>query len=53
METRIQRIRGTIRLIAVLAPPVPVMIIGAIILARRRQREAAGARLAGRLKTAL
>jgi ABC-2 type transport system permease protein len=52
METRIRRTRGTIRLIAVLLPPIPVLAVGGVILARRKRREHAGARHAGRLRTA-
>jgi ABC-2 type transport system permease protein len=52
METRIRRIRSTIRVTAVLLPPVPVIVVGAIMFARRRRRERAGALLAGRLRTA-
>ncbi|HEV8317003.1 MAG TPA: Gldg family protein [Vicinamibacterales bacterium] len=50
MEAEIRRIRGTIRLIAVLLPPVPVVLLGLVIFARRTRREREGARAAGRLR---
>jgi ABC-2 type transport system permease protein len=50
-ETSIGRIRSAIRLIAVLVPPIPVMLIGLVMFARRRRREREAARLAGRLRT--
>jgi ABC-2 type transport system permease protein len=50
MEAEVRRIRGTIRLIAVLVPPVPVLMLGLVIFARRRRREREGARAAGRLR---
>jgi ABC-2 type transport system permease protein len=50
MEAEIRRIRGTIRLIAVLLPPVPVLVLGLVIFARRRRREREGARAVGRLR---
>lgn len=50
MEAEIRRIRGTIRLIAVLLPPVPVLLLGLVIFTRRTRREREGARAVGRLR---
>jgi ABC-2 type transport system permease protein len=51
MEARVRQIRGAIRLIAVLLPPVPVLLMGIVIFTRRRRREREGARAARRLLT--
>jgi ABC-2 type transport system permease protein len=39
METQIRRIRSGIRAVAVLGPPVPVLLAGVAIFVRRRRRE--------------
>jgi ABC-2 type transport system permease protein len=50
MEAQVQRIQGTIRTIAVAAPPVPVFALGVLIFIRRRRREREGAAAARRLR---
>jgi ABC-2 type transport system permease protein len=52
VEAQIRRIRGTIRLIAVLAPPVPVFLLGVTVFLRRQRREREGARALHRLREA-
>ena len=49
MERQVQSIRGAIRLTAVLVPPIPVILIGTIIFARRRRRARESARALRRL----
>ena len=51
MEAQVRRIRGTIRVVAVLLPPIPVLLFGAWIFVTRRRREDAGTRALGRLRT--
>jgi ABC-2 type transport system permease protein len=50
MEAQVRRIRGTIRAIAVLLPPIPVLLLGVITFVKRKRREDAGMRAVGRLK---
>ncbi len=50
MEAEVGRIRGEIRLIAVLVPPMPVLLLGAGIFIKRTRRENASARAVGRLR---
>jgi hypothetical protein len=49
MERQIQTIRGAIRLMAVLLPPVPVLLMGIVVLARRTRRARESARVTHRL----
>jgi ABC-2 type transport system permease protein len=41
MEASIRRIQSTIRTIAVLAPPLPILLFGTLVYLRRRKRERA------------
>jgi gliding motility-associated transport system permease protein/gliding motility-associatede transport system auxiliary component len=50
METQIRQIRTGIRTLAVLLPPVPVLLIGAALFVRRARREREGARASGRYR---
>jgi hypothetical protein len=50
MEAEVRRIRTNIRTLAVLLPPLPVLIAGAVIFLRRTRREREGARALGRLR---
>jgi gliding motility-associated transport system permease protein/gliding motility-associatede transport system auxiliary component len=50
MESQVQRIQGTIRTIAVAAPPLPVLAMGILIFIRRRRREREGAAAVRRLR---
>ncbi len=50
MESQVQRIQGTIRAIAVAAPPLPVFALGIFIFIRRRRREREGAAAVRRLR---
>lgn len=52
MERQIQTIRGAIRLMAVLLPPIPALLIGAVTFARRQREGRESARAAGRLESA-
>jgi ABC-2 type transport system permease protein len=50
MEVQIRRIQNTIRMAAVLLPPVPACCLGLLIFARRRRREREAAAAARRLR---
>jgi ABC-2 type transport system permease protein len=50
MEAEVRRIRTNIRTLAVLLPPLPILIAGAVIFLRRTRREREGARALGRLR---
>lgn len=52
MERQIQSIRGAIRLMAVLLPPIPALLIGTVMFARRQRQARESARAAGRLESA-
>jgi ABC-2 type transport system permease protein len=52
MEGQIRAIRTRIRSLAVLLPPVPVLLIGVAVFVRRTQRERDAARAAGRVRAA-
>jgi len=50
LEGQVRRIRGAIRLVAVVLPPVPVLLTGAIIFVRRQRRARASAFAMRRLR---
>jgi ABC-2 type transport system permease protein len=49
MEMRVRAIRTRIRTMAVLLPPLPVLLIGLVVFVRRARRERESARASGRL----
>jgi hypothetical protein len=49
METEVRNIRTRIRMLAVLVPPLPVLIAGVAIFLRRARRERDSARAMSRL----
>jgi ABC-2 type transport system permease protein len=51
MDREVRRIQGAIRTTAVLAPPLPVLLIGLLVYFRRRRRERDGAAAMRRLRT--
>ncbi|ACF12788.1 putative permease of ABC transporter [Chloroherpeton thalassium ATCC 35110] len=52
MEARVQTIQSTIKLFAVLLPPIPVGLMAVMIFMRRRRREKAGTAVARRRRQA-
>jgi hypothetical protein len=50
MEAQIRRIRARIRVLAVLLPPLPVLLLGIAVFMRRGRRERESARITGRLR---
>jgi len=48
MEAGVRQLQGFIRTIAVVLPPIPVLIVGALVFLRRRSDERRGAVAAGR-----
>lgn len=50
MESQIRQIQTSIQTFAILLPPIPVFIVGVVILLRRKRREREGAAAAHRLR---
>jgi hypothetical protein len=50
MEMQVRSIRTRIRALAVLLPPLPVLLVGVALFVRRARREREGARDMGRVR---
>ncbi len=50
MEAALERVRRTVRLTAVLLPPLPVLLVGLLVFVRRLRRERESAALSRRLR---
>ncbi len=51
MESNVRRIQSRIRALAVLLPPIPVLVVGVFVFLRRRKREREGAAAARRMRS--